>query len=113
MVIHHVAVPGLQFTWVWLAGKVTKVTLACPSHFIVNPSGFFNAPIYVLLVPPKDVPGGRHVFMFHVVRGGGCLLLYPGVTGVRNVEVIQVGPLGVPEGLRGGGGHRSCSDWRS
>ena len=90
-----------------MAGEVTKVTPACSPHFIVNPSGFFYAPIYVLLVPLKDVPSGRHVFMFQMVRGEGCLLLHPGIIGVRYVEVIQVGPLGVSEGLRGGGGHRS------
>ena len=75
VVIHHMAVPGLQFTWLGFTSEITKVTPSCPSHFIVYPGGFFNAFINVVLVPLEDVPGGRHVLMVLVVRGGGSLLL--------------------------------------
>ena len=76
-------VPGLQFTGVRVTGKVTKVTPPCPSHFIVNPCSFCDASIYIILIPLKDMPGGRQFFMVNVVRGGGCFLLHPGLTGIK------------------------------
>ena len=42
VVIHHMAVPRLQFTRIWITSKITKVTNPCPSHFIVNLESSFN-----------------------------------------------------------------------
>ena len=113
MVVHHMAVPGLQFSWIGFTSEVTKVTPSCPTHFIMYPGSFFYASIYIIVVPLEHVSGGRHVDVVHVVWGGGFLLLHPGLTEVGEIEGVQVGLLGVPESLWGGGGHRSCSRRRS
>ena len=70
-VIHHMVVPGLQFTWVRFASEVTKVTPPCPNHLIVYPGGFINALIYIVLVPLEDIPVGGYIHMVLVVGGGG------------------------------------------
>ena len=82
VIVHHITVPGLQFARVWFTSEVTKVTPPCPSHFIVYSGSFFNTCINIIIVPLEPVPGGRHILVDHVVRGGGNLLLHPGVDDV-------------------------------
>ena len=90
MVIHHKIVPGLQFTLIWFTSEVAKVTFPCPSLLIMYYGGYFNACIYVVLVPLKDIPDDRHVFMVLVVGGEGGLLLHPCLADVRDVKGVQV-----------------------
>ena len=111
MVIHHVAVPGLQFTWVGFTSEITKVTLSCPSHFIVDFGSFCDASINIVVIPLKCVPSGRLIngVYDYVFGSGGCLLLPPGFTNIGDIEGVKVGFLRVPESLWGGGSHRACS----
>ena len=109
MVIHQMAVPGLHFTWVGFTSEITKVTLSCPSHFIVDPGSFCDAFINIVVIPLECVPGGRLTNGVYVFGSGGCLLLPPGFTYVGNIEGVKVKFLRVPESLWGGGSHRACS----
>jgi hypothetical protein len=59
MVIHHMAVPGLQFTWLGFTSEITKITLSCSSHFIVDLGSFCDVSINIVVIPLECVPGGR------------------------------------------------------
>ena len=56
---------------VWFTRKVTEYAFPSPSHFVVNPQGFINTPVLVVLLPPRGVL--TELLRFEV-RGGGILL---------------------------------------
>ena len=60
---------------VWFTRKVEKDAFPSPSHFVGNPQGFINAPVLVLLLPP------RGVLRFEVRGGEILLLLFPFLVG--------------------------------
>ena len=60
---------------VWFIRKVTKDAFPSPPHFVGNPQGFINAPVLVLLLPP------RGVLRFEARGGEILLLLFPFLVG--------------------------------
>ena len=60
---------------VWFTRKVTEYAFPSPSHFVVNPQGFINTPVLVVLLPP------RRVLRFEVGDGEILLLLLPLLVG--------------------------------
>ena len=63
---------------VWFTRKVTEYAFPSPSHFVVNPQGFVNTPVLVVLLPPRGVL--TELLRFEV-GGGGILLLLPLLVG--------------------------------
>ena len=58
---------------VWFTRKVTEYAFPSPSHFVVNPQGFVNTPVLVVLLPPRGVL--TELLRFEVGCGGILHLL--------------------------------------